>query len=93
MLILFFVARVLFLTFKKLYQSLQKIMKLLLVLVGCMLIILKKKSIFLFLFLVYHILESMQFDACNCLPYYKMAYFEMYHGGSLHKAKKCFRCY
>ena len=40
-----------------------------------------------------HVLEGMQFDTCNCFHYYKWAYFEMCHGGSLYKTKKCFRCY
>ena len=51
----------------------------------------EKRTIFVCYF--YHILEGMQFDTCNCLHFYKMAYFDMCHDGSLYKNKKCFRCY
>ena len=47
----------------------------------------------IFVCYLYHVLEDMQFDTCNCLHCYKRAYFEMSHDSSLYKTKKCFRCY
>ena len=48
----------------------------------------EERTIFVCCF--YHLLEGMQFDTCNCLHYYKRACFEMFHGGSMCKAKNCF---